>query len=187
MIMKKILGSSTHAMESAMEKNSAAKLDEASGFLLRANKICFFGMGGSYALAEDAYHKFIRTGILCDVSSDLHWQYMYSAMMKKDDVVVLFSNSGSNKDLIELTDYLWEREIKVITITQSDQTPLAKKSSVNLICSGEESAMRTEAMESRFSSLMLIDILFVICMKNRQDVTLRILNQIREGIANRRI
>nr|WP_245331490.1 MurR/RpiR family transcriptional regulator [Clostridium algifaecis] len=185
-IIQKLLTANEFSLENTVKINSDENLEKAVNLILNSGEIIFYGMGGSGSLAYDAYHKFVRTGIRCVVNTDSHWQAMISSMAKKNDVIIAFSNSGSNKELIESMKIGIKNGVKVISITGNAKSPISKVSDVVLVSYGKESNFRSEAMESRLSALMLIDALYVGVAIKRKKETLENLEKIREGIAEKR-
>ncbi len=186
-IMQKVLKASTAVLEKTVECNNAEKIEELVQRIIKAHKICFWGNGGSSILAEDAYHKFYRLGLPVETASDIHWQYMQGALLTKKDLVFLFSSSGANKDLISLIDYIHEKDATAVGITQHMKSPLGKKVDICLFSAGNTQEFRSEAMESRLSTLLLIDSIFIRCAVLLKEKSMRKLHQIREGIAQCRI
>ena len=187
MIMNKIYRANVASMEKTLKLNPAELLDEAAELLLNASKIMFFGMGGSYYLAEDAYHKFFRTGIPVETSSDSHWQAMYLSDAKEQDVLFAFSNSGSNKELLDNIKLAKEYGVKIISITNNKKSPIASYSDISFISYGEEFMFRSEAMESRLSTLMITDWLYMSVALKRKNEYLENINEIRKVIATKRL
>lgn len=186
MIMFKILNANKASLESTYKLNDEKVISDAVNVLTNANQIMFFGMGGSASLAEDAYHKFIRTGITCFTQSDSHWQAMYASLADENSVMILFSNSGSNKSLMDIIEIGRKNNVKIISIVGNEKSPIARVSDIVLVAYAKGSNFRGEAMESRISTLMLIDYLFVGVAIRRQKKTLSNLNKIRKGIAQMR-
>ncbi|NLP34835.1 MAG: MurR/RpiR family transcriptional regulator [Clostridiales bacterium] len=187
MIMNKVYRANVTSMEKTLKLNPPELLDEATKILLEASKIMFFGMGGSYYLAEDAYHKFFRTGIPVENSADSHWQAMYISRAKANDVVLAISNSGSNKELLDNIKLAKEHGLKVISITNNGKSPIATESDISFISYGEEFMFRSEAMESRLSTLMITDWLYMsVALKRKKDY-LDNIGKIRKAIASKRL
>ena len=185
-IMNKVMNSNVASIEATMKINNSLELEKAVELILKADQLMFFGMGGSGAIASDAYHKFIRTGIRCSCNSDSHWQVMLAAMAKANDVLIAFSHSGSNKDLIETIGIAREKGVKIISVTSNAKSPIAKVSDIVLVSYGKEAMFRSEAMESRITALILIDCLYVGVALKKKDMVLDTLGKIREGIATKR-
>lgn len=186
MIMHKVINSNINSIEETMKINNSKTLEDAVKLILNADQLMFFGMGGSAAIAADAYHKFIRTGIKCVCNSDSHWQAMFASMAKENDILIAFTNSGSNRDLIETIKIARKNGVKVISVTSHVKSPIAKVSDIVLESYGTEAMYRSEAMESRITSLILIDCLYLGVALNRKDDMLDNLKKIREGIAVKR-
>lgn len=185
-LMHKVMASNMCSIENTFKINKSTELEKAIAMILKAEKIMFFGMGGSGIIAEDAHHKFVRTGINCVSASDSHWQAMYTSMAGEDDVIVAFSNSGSNKELIETIEIAKKNHIKIISITSNAKSPIAKVSDIVLVCYGNETMFRSEAMESRISTLALVDCLYIGVALKRKEETLKNLEKIRKSIAVKR-
>lgn len=185
-LMHKVMASNMCSIENTFKINKSTEFEKAIAMILKAEKIMFFGMGGSGIIAEDAHHKFVRTGINCVSASDSHWQAMYTSMAGEDDVIVAFSNSGSNKELIETIEIAKKNHIKIISITSNAKSPIAKVSDIVLVCYGNETMFRSEAMESRISTLALVDCLYIGVALKRKEETLKNLEKIRKSIAVKR-
>lgn len=134
-------------MKNTVKINSEKNLENSVDSILKSNKIIFYCMGGSGSLAHYAYHKFIRTEIRCVVKTDSHWQAMISSMAKQDDVIMAFSNSDSNKELIDAIKIGIKNGVKVISITGNPKSPISKVSDIVLVFYGRKSSFRSEAMQ----------------------------------------
>ncbi|MFM1651401.1 MurR/RpiR family transcriptional regulator [Brevibacillus sp. B_LB10_24] len=170
-----ITNANREALGSAIEKLSAAR------------RIEFYGTGGSAVIAQDAYHKFIRTGIPCVFHTDSHYQVMSAALLQAGDVVVGISHSGSNKDILEALKIAKEAGATIIGITGYGKSPLVKMAHVCLFTTSRETVFRTEALSSRLAQLSLIDVLYVAVSLRRQDETVANIKKIREAISLKRL
>ncbi|MBC8588195.1 MurR/RpiR family transcriptional regulator [Paratissierella segnis] len=189
-VMQRLALGYNYSFEKTIKSNKIDKLNLVVDKLKQANKVYFFGMGGSFPFAQDAYHKFVRNGITGFVTADLHWQFMYISTSDENDIVFIFSNSGSNKDLLDVIAYSKEQGRCVISITSNAKSPIALNSDISLIAYGREYNLRSEALESRLSTLLLIDTLYMmvaIDSEQSQENTLNNLYKIREGISKRRV
>lgn len=186
-VAQKMLSSYVNSAKNTIDNNDTKVIDEVVETLLEANALYFFGMGGSYSIADDSRHKFVRFNQNSFAESDPHWQTLLISTAKKGDVCILFSNSGSNKDLIELLPYLKDRGVISVGITNSDSSPLAQTVDYHLIAYEEGAKFVTEAMESRQTTMLLMDILFVSASLKKMKHVEASLLEIRKGIAKRRI
>ena len=67
-------------------------------------RIEFYGAGNSGIVAQDAQHKFFRLGVNTIAYSDGHMQVMSASMLGPGDCVVVISNSGRTRDLMDACD-----------------------------------------------------------------------------------
>ena len=121
-------------------------------------RIEFFGVGNSGIVAQDAQHKFFRLGMNTIAYSDGHMQVMSASMLGKGDCVVVISNSGRTRDLMDACDIARKRGATTIVITASG-SPLAAAGQIHLTADHPESYDRYSPMVSRLLHLLIIDIL----------------------------
>lgn len=155
--------------------------------LEHARRIEFYGSGGSAAIAQDAYHKFIRTGIPCIHHSDSHFQVMSASLLSTGDVAIGISHSGSNQDILEALRVAKEAGAKTIGITSYGKSPLVRLADMCLFTTSRETVFRADALSSRLAQLSLIDLLYVAVSLRRQDQTIRSIQHIREAISLKRL
>jgi RpiR family carbohydrate utilization transcriptional regulator len=121
-------------------------------------RIEFYGVGNSGIVAQDAQHKFFRLGMNTIAYSDGHMQVMSASMLGKGDCVVVISNSGRTRDLMDACDIARKRGATTIVITASG-SPLATAGQIHLTADHPESYDRYSPMVSRLLHLLIIDIL----------------------------
>lgn len=151
--------------------------------LLAARRIEFYATGGSAVSAQDAYHKFIRTGIPCSVHSDGHYQVTTASLLCEGDVVIAISHSGSNKDILEALKVAKGAGATTIGITGYGKSPIMKIADKCLYTTSRETEFRTEALSSRLAQISLIELLYVAVSLRRKDETVTNIKKIREAIS----
>ncbi|WP_342133284.1 SIS domain-containing protein [Hydrogenophaga sp. OTU3427] len=161
-VMVKVLDNSMAAFLRYRHDAQPEALERAAVLLERAwrnnGRIEFYGVGNSGIVAQDAQHKFFRLGVNTIAYSDGHMQVMSASLRGPDDVVVVISNSGRTRDLIDAADIARQRGAQVIVITASG-SPLAGLADVHLAADHPEHYDRYSPMTSRLLHLMIIDIL----------------------------
>ena len=126
-------------------------------------RIEFYGVGNSGIVALDAEHKFFRLGVTAVACSDGHVQVMSATMLKPGDCLVIISNSGRSRDLIDAADIARKKGATLIIITASG-SPLAQvgqggANQILLAVDHPEDYDRYSPMVSRLLHLVVIDIL----------------------------
>ena len=140
---------STHAIEKAVD--ALVSTYENRG------RIEFFGAGNSGIVAQDAQHKFFRLGINAIAYSDGHMQVMSASLLGPGDCLVIVSNSGRTRDLMDAADIARKHGTTVITITASG-SPLAQIGHIHLAADHPEGYDKYSPMTSRLMHLMVIDV-----------------------------
>jgi RpiR family carbohydrate utilization transcriptional regulator len=141
---------STHAIGKAV--------DALLGACRQGRRIEFIGVGNSGIVAQDAQHKFFRLGVHTIAHSDGHLQVMSASLLRAGDCLVVISNSGRTRDLMDATDIARKNGASVIVITASG-SPLAAAGDIHLAADHPEGYDRYSPMVSRLLHLMIIDIL----------------------------
>ena len=149
------------------------------------NRIEFFGVGNSGIVAQDAQHKFFRLGVNTVAYSDGHMQVMSASMMGPGDCVVVISNSGRTRDLMDAVDIARKNGATTIVITASG-SPLASAGHIHLAANHPEGYDRYSPMVSRLLHLMIIDILAT-CLALRIGGKLQpLLKEMKNNLRNKR-
>jgi RpiR family carbohydrate utilization transcriptional regulator len=125
-------------------------------------RIEFYGVGNSGIVAQDAQHKFFRLGVSATAVADGHVQVMSATMLQPGDCVVIVSNSGRSRDLLDAAEIARRKGATTIVITASG-SPLARTATsaqqILLAADHPEDYDRYSPMVSRLLHLVIIDIL----------------------------
>ena len=161
-IMVKVIDNTVAAFLKYRNDASTAAIEKAVTTLVEAfnqgKRIEFFGVGNSGFVAQDAQHKFFRLGMHTIAYSDGHMQVMSASLLGPGDCVVVISNSGRTRDLMDACDIARKNGATAIVITASG-SPLAAAGHIHLAADHPEGYDRYSPMVSRLLHLMIIDIL----------------------------
>ncbi|MEO8023951.1 SIS domain-containing protein [Polaromonas sp.] len=161
-VLVKVIDNTVAAFLKYRNDASPALIEKAALALVSAYKsgqrIEFFGVGNSGIVAQDAQHKFFRLGVHAIAYSDGHLQVMSASLLKPGDCVVIISNSGRTRDLMDACDIARKKGATTIVITASG-SPLAAAGHIHLAADHPEGYDRYSPMVSRLLHLMIIDIL----------------------------
>jgi RpiR family carbohydrate utilization transcriptional regulator len=141
---------STFAIEKAAEALAAS--------CRAGRRIEFYGVGNSGFVALDAQHKFFRLGVHTIAHSDGHLQVMSATLLGPGDCVVVISNSGRTRDLMDACDIARKNGATTIVITATG-SPLAAAGQIHLAADHPEGYDRYSPMVSRLLHLVIIDVL----------------------------
>ena len=161
-VVVKVIDNTVSAFLKYRNDASTFAISKAVDALLQAcqtgKRIEFIGVGNSGIVAQDAQHKFFRLGVNTIAYSDGHMQVMSASLLGAGDCLVVISNSGRTRDLMDATDIARKKGATVIVITASG-SPLAAAGHVHLSADHPEGYDRYSPMVSRLLHLMIIDIL----------------------------
>jgi len=161
-------------------------LDRAVDILARASRIEFYGSGNSGIVASDIQHKFFRLGIPTVAYSDPHVFCMSALTLQPGDAVVLVSNSGRNRDILEAANDVLSVGAQTIVIAHPD-TPLAALATALVPADVSENSDVYSPMASRLAHLVLGDILSVAVAQRRGEAVRQRLERAKAAVRRRRL
>lgn len=185
-IVAKVFNGAQNALTATAELLDITAFGTAVTWLMSANRVGLFGIGGSSIVAFNGYHKFLRTPLDVEQHPDYDVQLMQAVRMHDTDVAIVISHSGRNHDTLSITRALNKNHVKVIAITAHRSSELAKLSDLVLTSSAEEINIRSESMSSVIAQMTIIDALFTLVGVQYGDKTQSIVDKIRIAIDNTR-
>lgn len=185
-IFNKLFNSAKEAFNNTMNDLDLKILEQAADALADADRIEFYGVGGSGVVAMDAHHKFFRIGVPCIVYDDPHMQVMSAALLTDKDAVVAISHTGSTKDIMESVKVAKKSGATVIGITGSKKSPMAKFCDYVISVNSQEVALRLAPMTSRLVQLAIIDVLFVSIAMRNFDKIKKNLDRVKKSLVDKR-
>jgi RpiR family carbohydrate utilization transcriptional regulator len=188
-VMVKVIDNTVAAFLKYRNDASASALDQAVQALAQTHstgkRIEFYGVGNSGIVAQDAQHKFFRLGMNTIAYSDGHMQVMSASMLGQGDCVVVISNSGRTRDLMDACDIAKKRGATTIVITASG-SPLATSGQIHLTADHPESYDRYSPMVSRLMHLLIIDILATTVALRIGETLQPALREMKNNLRNKR-
>jgi RpiR family carbohydrate utilization transcriptional regulator len=189
-VMVKVIDNTVAAFLKYRNDASSMAIEKAVNALLESynsgRHIQFFGVGNSGVVALDAQHKFFRLGINANAYSDGHMQVMSASILGPGDCVVVISNSGRTRDLMDACDIARKNGATTIVITASG-SPLASAGNIHLSADHPEGFDKYSPMVSRLLHLMIIDILATCVALRIGGVKLQpLLSEMKHNLRNKR-
>ncbi|WP_204205787.1 MurR/RpiR family transcriptional regulator [Mammaliicoccus sciuri] len=182
-ISKKLITRASHTLEMTEKNISSKHIEQVVDQLYDTDTIIVFGVGASSLVAQDLYQKFTRIGKQVIHSLDTH--FLATAIGSHSDSCVLIgiSNSGENHETLSLAKVARKYGVKIVGLSQSDQSSLAKASDIYLIHdASSEKSLRLAATSSLISQLMTIDILFYSYLSRNYDEHVVTMSKTRDAV-----
>ncbi|MEK6455715.1 MurR/RpiR family transcriptional regulator [Caldifermentibacillus hisashii] len=155
----------TYVNKAAIEATPASldrkEFEKAVDILSHADKLMFYGVGGSSTAAIDAYYKFTKLGYQCTTNHDFHFLLSAIPYLTEQSVFFAISMSGKTKDVLELSRFAKSQGATVIAITNIDKSPLYKEADIRLCTPIVEQDFRIGSIPSRMTQLTIIDSLYL--------------------------
>ena len=158
---RKVISMHIETLEQTSELVNPDQLEKAISLLHQATNISFFGVGSSGLTAQLAAHSFSRIGKNSIARSDTHFQAMSASLMRKGDVAVGLSISGSTKDTIDNLNLAKKAGAQIIVITSNARSPITKLADIVLLMVARENPLQGSSLSAKTAQLVLIDILNV--------------------------
>ncbi|MBM4761141.1 MurR/RpiR family transcriptional regulator [Bacillus sp. B15-48] len=180
----------TYVNKSAIEATPASldrkEFELAVETLKKAQRIIFYGVGGSATAAFDGYYKFAKLGYHCTNEHDFHALLSMIPFLNPSDIFVAISMSGKTKDVLELVKVAKKHKITVIAITNIDKSPLYREANIRLCTPIVEHDFRIGSIPSRMTQLTIIDALYLSVFHYKGEQILHQFHEARDEVVRLR-
>lgn len=137
--------------------------------LLNANHIYLFAMGASIPLVFEAFNKFSRLNLKCSFVLDFHTQILQASTLSKNDVAVIFSHSGVNKDILNLVEIIGKTNGTSIGITNYAKTPFHNSVDLCLYFSDKTISNELLGFSSKVPLMLIIETIYQIILSENNE------------------
>ncbi|TSB45705.1 MurR/RpiR family transcriptional regulator [Alkalicoccobacillus porphyridii] len=171
-LFRKVTQSNKHAIDLTLSSVDRKQLEAAVSAVSKANKLVFFGVGGSAAAAFDGSYKFTRIGYQSSFSQDFHYNISLIPYLTEHDVFIAISLSGDTQEVVELATFAKKQGVTVLAITKSDRSALMKIADITLCTPSVEEDFRIGTISSRMTQLNIIDTLYLSVFHEKDEQVL---------------
>lgn len=185
-IKRKVFGLSVRALEETLDVLDDRELERAADAMVGARRLDFYGVGASGIVALDAQQKFLRIGLDAQAFVDPHLQAASAALLRKGDVAMGISESGSTRDTVHALGVARAAGATTVAITRYGPSPIGKVAGIRLHTLSRESGIRGGALASRIAQLAVVDTLLMGVALRRYDQTLAALRATRDAVAEKK-
>lgn len=176
-LMNKVHHSQIVTIDKTYQLLSASTLEAVVKTLEQAKHVYLFGVGGSAIVCDDFIHKLMRIGKPSSYCPDIHLQMTFVPTMTQEDLAIFVSYSGETKGIVTAAKWAKEMNIPSVAITQSAYNKLGKLVDYVLTIPSQEQPLRIGAISSRYSSLIIIDLLYYgLVKRNKEEYAQKIIN-----------
>lgn len=167
--LKSILANKVAELTQTVSMMDTDNLDEILNKINNARSVLFAAVGNTIPVAMDGAYKLNQIGIPAISTPVLETQLAYSYNLTADDVVIAISNSGESTGVINIIEAAKQNKAITISITNHDNSSLAKLSEYHITTASLEKMLFDEYCFSRVSATMVIEILYLFLTSMRKD------------------
>lgn len=158
------------AVHQTIELLTDASIHQAVDLFEQSPRILCFGSGGSMILAQTFANLFSTVSSKFSSIADSHSQISATATMGPEDVIVLFSYSGSTTIGLQILELAKSRGIRTVLVTRYVKSPAAKLADVILCCGSNETPFQSGSVPAKIAQLVVMDMLYQeYRFRNRQE------------------
>ncbi|QQO09447.1 MurR/RpiR family transcriptional regulator [Breznakiella homolactica] len=159
-IAANVFNITSDALQDAYHILNYERISKTIDLMTAAKRIYFFGIGGSALTALEAQNKFLKITPNVYFTIDTHMQLTTASLLGEDSLAVIFSNSGTSKDSLNMAKLAKQSGAQVVFITKFEKTPARRFSDVILVSGAAEGPMQGGSISAKTAQLFIVDILF---------------------------
>lgn len=168
--LSNILANKVEELKQTVSMIDEKELSEILNLIRNVRNVQFAAVGNTIPVALDGCYKFNQIGIPSVTNPIWETQIAYTFNLSKGDVVIIISNSGSSKRLIDVIEAAKAKEAYIVSITNSNNSPIAKISDYHIKTATREKLFLEEYYFSRISAMTVIEILYLFLTVGKPDV-----------------
>ena len=127
-----------------------------SNILQIEGKLILMGIGKSGHIAQKISATLSSTGTSSFFIHPTEAAHGDLGMINKKDAILLLSNSGETKEIIEILPALKRSTANIFTLTNNDQSTIAKAGKINLVINAEEEACPLNLAPTSSTTIALV-------------------------------
>ncbi|MGW7810635.1 MurR/RpiR family transcriptional regulator [Staphylococcus xylosus] len=186
-LKSKMLSRVTNTMNFVSDHIENENIDMICAKMQSARTIFLFGYGVSLVIVTDLFQKLSRIGLNVRLLQETHLFMSTLATHDERDCIIFVTNQGSHSELQSMAIVATDYQIPIITISSSNDNPIAKISDYTLIYGQtDENELRMAATTSLFAQLFTVDILYYRYIALNYDKSLDAITQSKMALDNYR-
>lgn len=167
--LENILANKIEELTQTVRMMDEATLSKILDLFKNAECVQFAAVGNTIPVALDGAYKFNQLGIKSVTLSIWETQLGYTLNANEKDVIVVISNSGASKQLVNLAKVAKEKNATVIGITNSESSPIARLSDYHIATATRERLFVEEYCFSRISAMTVIEIFYLLLVSSSEN------------------
>lgn len=167
--LQNILANKVAELTDTVNLMDEAALEQALTLLEKADLVQVAAVGNTIPVAMDCAFKLNQLGIRAVSGTIWDGEAARAFNLTRRDVLLVISNSGTSKRLQALAEGAKENGARLILVTNSGTSPLARISDVKLITATREKLLTGEFWFSRITAMMVVEMLYLFLFTSKKD------------------
>lgn len=172
--LDKLMNDKTDEIQATLEGLDTTQIKEIIQVIKDARLLQIMAEGNTFPVALDACFKFNQIGRLAFTASSWEVAMGQALNLTDSDVVVVISNSGESRQLIQLIDVAKKNHVKVIALTNNNSSPIAALSDYNVVTASRGTIFMSEYFFSRVSAVTAIEAIFMLLIADNPQLKKKI-------------
>jgi arabinose-5-phosphate isomerase len=152
----KVIEIESNAVKSLSNQIKTDFMDLCSNILNTQGKLILMGIGKSGHIAQKISATLSSTGTASFFIHPTEAAHGDLGMINKKDSILILSNSGETKEIIEILPALKRSTSNIFTLTNSNQSTIAKAGKINLVISADEEACPLDLAPTSSTTIALV-------------------------------
>lgn len=143
-----------------------------------AQRVQIMGIGGSALTAKDLSFKLLKIGIIALSEQDSHIQMATANTLKKGDIQILISYSGTRKEIHIAAQTARDKGATVIALTGTKRNALRRIAHYCIDTMADEEKHRSSSISSRTAQNVITDLIFMSLLQKKGNDAKLLMNDI---------
>jgi len=152
----KVIEIESNAVKSLSNQIKPDFMDLCSSILNTQGKLILMGIGKSGHIAQKISATLSSTGTASFFIHPTEAAHGDLGMINKEDSILILSNSGETKEIIEILPALKRSTSNIFTLTNSNQSTIAKAGKINLVINADEEACPLDLAPTSSTTIALV-------------------------------
>ena len=152
----KVIEIESNAVKSLSNQIKLDFMDLCINILNTQGKLILMGIGKSGHIAQKISATLSSTGTASFFIHPTEAAHGDLGMINKKDSILILSNSGETKEIIEILPALKRSTSNIFTLTNSNQSTIAKAGKINLVISADEEACPLDLAPTSSTTIALV-------------------------------
>jgi arabinose-5-phosphate isomerase len=152
----KVIEIESNAVKSLSNQIKPDFMDLCSNILNTQGKLILMGIGKSGHIAQKISATLSSTGTASFFIHPTEAAHGDLGMINKEDSILILSNSGETKEIIEILPALKRSTSNIFTLTNSNKSTIAKAGKINLVINADEEACPLDLAPTSSTTIALV-------------------------------